>query len=94
MQQGDEIRSNVHQGAKTQAAIISPELLLMVDKFRNKLVQDGMYFVGLDVVGDRIMEINVFSPGALCQTEEIVKEDFSALIIEKLAEKVAFRKRG
>lgn len=94
VQQGDEIRSNVHQGAKTQAAIISPELLLMVDKIRNKLVQDGMYFVGLDVVGDRIMEINVFSPGALCQTEEIVKEDFSALIIEKLAEKVAFRERG
>ncbi|MGE8429168.1 MAG: glutathione synthase [Sphingobacterium sp.] len=94
VQQGDEIRSNVHQGAKTQAAIISPELLIMVDKIRDKLVQDGMYFVGLDVVGDRIMEINVFSPGALCQTEEIVKEDFSALIIKKLTEKVAFRKRG
>ncbi|MGJ1332168.1 glutathione synthase [Sphingobacterium siyangense] len=94
VQQGDEIRSNVHQGAKTQAAIISPELLLMVDKIRDKLVQDGMYFVGLDVVGDRIMEINVFSPGALCQTEEIVKEDFSALIIKKIAERVAFRERG
>jgi len=94
VQQGDEIRSNVHQGAKTQAAIISPELLIMVDKIRDKLVQDGMYFVGLDVVGDRIMEINVFSPGALCQTEEIVKEDFSALIVKKLTEKVAFRKRG
>lgn len=94
VQQGDEIRSNVHQGAKTQAAIISPELLAMVDKIRDKLVQDGMYFVGLDVVGDRIMEINVFSPGALCQAEEIVKEDFSALIIKKLAEKVAFRERG
>ncbi|QRQ59495.1 ATP-grasp domain-containing protein [Sphingobacterium multivorum] len=94
VQQGDEIRSNVHQGAKTQAAIISPELLVMVDKIRYKLVQDGMYFVGLDVVGDRIMEINVFSPGALCQTEEIVKEDFSALIIKKIAERVAFRERG
>ncbi|OJZ06052.1 glutathione synthase [Sphingobacterium sp. 40-24] len=94
VQQGDEIRSNVHQGAKTQAAIISPELLVMVDKIRDKLVQDGMYFVGLDVVGDRIMEINVFSPGALCQTEEIVKEDFSALIIKKIAERVAFRERG
>jgi glutathione synthase len=48
VQQGDEIRSNVHQGAKTQAAIISPELLVMVDKIRDKLVQDGMYFVGLE----------------------------------------------
>ncbi len=89
VQQGDEIRSNVHQGATTQAAVISPELLLMVDKIKDKLIQDGMYFVGLDVVGNRIMEINVFSPGALCQTEEIVQEDFSAFIIKKLEEKVA-----
>lgn len=88
VQQGNEIRSNVHQGAKTQAAIISPELLVMVDKIKDKLIQDGMYFVGLDIVGDRIMEINVFSPGALCQTEEIVKEDFSALIINNLEEKI------
>ncbi|MDM1294244.1 glutathione synthase [Sphingobacterium sp. N143] len=88
VQQGDEIRSNVHQGAITQAATISSDLLLMVDKIKNKLIQDGMYFVGLDIVGDRIMEINVFSPGALCQTEEIVKEDFSSLIINKLEEKI------
>ncbi|WP_343558581.1 glutathione synthase [Sphingobacterium sp.] len=88
VQQENEIRSNVHQGAKTQAAAISSDLLLMVDKIKDKLIQDGMYFVGLDIVGDRIMEINVFSPGALCQTEEIVKEDFSTFIIKNLEEKI------
>ncbi|MDR6737064.1 glutathione synthase [Sphingobacterium sp. 2149] len=93
VQQGDEIRSNVHQGAKTQGAVISAELLGMVDKIKDKLIQDGMYFVGLDVVGNRIMEINVFSPGALCQAEEILKEDFSGFIINKLEEKLAFSKK-
>ncbi|MEZ0453362.1 glutathione synthase [Sphingobacterium thalpophilum] len=92
VQQGNEIRSNVHQGAKTQAAQITPELLLMVDKVKDKLIQDGMYFVGLDIVGDRIMEINVFSPGALCQTEEIVKEDFSTFIIKQLETKISLQK--
>jgi glutathione synthase len=28
-----------------------------------RLVQDSMFFVGLDIAGDRLMEINVFSPG-------------------------------
>ena len=88
VQQGDEIRSNVHQGAKTQAAVITPALLDMVAKVKDKLIQDGMYFVGLDIVGDRIMEINVFSPGALYQTEDIVQEDFSAFIINHLAAKI------
>ncbi len=92
VQQGNEIRSNVHQGAKTQAAQITPELLLTVDKVKDKLIQDGMYFVGLDIVGDRIMEINVFSPGALCQTEEIVKEDFSTFIIKQLETKISLQK--
>ncbi len=94
IQQGNEIRSNVHQGAKTQAAIISPELLTMVDKIKDKLIHDGMYFVGLDIVGDRIMEINVFSPGALCQTEELVKEDFSTAIIRNLEEKIGLGKNS
>ncbi|WP_293881824.1 MULTISPECIES: glutathione synthase [unclassified Sphingobacterium] len=93
VQQGDEIRSNVHQGAKTQGAVISAELLGMVDKIKDKLIQDGMYFVGLDVVGNRIMEINVFSPGALCQAEEILKEDFSGFIINKLEEKLVASKK-
>ena len=47
-----------------------------------------MYLVGLDIVGDKIMEINVFSPGALPQASELQGVDFSEAVIEDLETKV------
>ncbi|UIR57714.1 glutathione synthase [Sphingobacterium sp. SRCM116780] len=84
VQSTGEIRSNIHQGAKAQKAVISPEMLQMVEKVAEKLIQDGMYFVGLDIIDDKIMEINVFSPGALLQASELNGEDYAAAIIEDL----------
>src|SRR5690606_38748313 len=81
VQQGDEIRSNLHQGAKVQEAQIGDDILRTVEKVAPQWVKDGMYLVGLDIVGDKIMEINVFSPGALYHAEQIYQEDFSAAII-------------
>lgn len=81
-----ELRSNIHQGAKAQIANISPELLQMVQQVAEKLKQDGMYFVGLDIIGDKIMEINVFSPGALLHASELNGEDYASAIIQDLEE--------
>ncbi len=86
VQSAGELRSNIHQGAKAQVAEISPALLQMVQKVAEKLMQDGMYFVGLDIIGDKIMEINVFSPGALLQASELNGEDYATAIIKDLEE--------
>ena len=44
---------------------MSSSHLQLAEIVRPKLVQDGMFLVGLDIVGDKLMEINVFSPGGL-----------------------------
>lgn len=79
-----ELRSNIHQGATAQQAVITPEILEMVEKVSEKLIEDGMYFVGLDIIADKIMEINVFSPGALPQACELNGEDYTSAILEDL----------
>ncbi len=61
---GDDMRSNIHAGGKLRQAEISDMHLKIAEIVRPKLVQDGMFLVGLDIVGDKLMEINVFSPGA------------------------------
>ncbi|SUJ02684.1 glutathione synthetase [Sphingobacterium spiritivorum] len=53
-----------------------------------------MYFVGLDIVGNKIMEINVFSPGALPQASALNEEDYTTVIIENLEKKVSLNKRN
>jgi glutathione synthase len=36
----------------------------IVETMSKKLVADGMYFVGIDAIGDKVVEINAESPGA------------------------------
>jgi glutathione synthase len=49
-----------------------------------------MFLVRLDIVGDKLMEVNVFSPGGLGSAEAIHEADFSVPIIEALERKVAY----
>ncbi len=43
-----------------------------------------MFLAGLDVVGDKIMEINVFSPGGLGSARKLEGVDFAGAVIERL----------
>jgi glutathione synthase len=86
-----DMRSNVHVGGKTAKAPVTDEMLRIADIVRPKLVRDGMFLVGLDMVGDKLMEINVFSPGGLGTAAKHEKVDFDAAVIEALERKVAYR---
>lgn len=87
----DDIRSNMSAGGKAVKAAVTKEMLDMVEAVRPKLVADGMFLVGLDIVGDKLMEVNVFSPGGLGSCEKLYEVDFAPAIIEDLARKVALR---
>ncbi|MCJ8163749.1 glutathione synthetase [Pontibacter sp. E15-1] len=88
----DDIRSNMHAGGSAVAAKVDQRMLDLVELVKPKLIQDGMFLVGLDIVGDKLMEINVFSPGALPDASEIEGVDFSEPIIEALEKKVHYKK--
>ena len=56
----------------------------MVEAMRDKLVQDGMFFVGIDVIGDKVVEINAESPGGLQAIERLYEVDISRLVFHAL----------
>ncbi|MDA1055100.1 MAG: hypothetical protein O3C40_32155 [Planctomycetota bacterium] len=56
------------------------------------VVQDGMFLVGLDIVGDKLMEINVFSPGGLGSAQQFEKTNFSDHVIDAIERKVQYMK--
>jgi glutathione synthase len=87
---GDDIRSNVHAGGKIQQAVIDDTALHIAEIVRPKLVQDGMFLVGLDIVGDKLMEINVFSPGGLGSAQKFEKVNFTQAVIQALERKVQY----
>ncbi len=89
---GDDMRSNIHVGGEVQQAAITGTTLELVEMVRPKLVQDGMFLVGLDIVGDKLMEINVFSPGGLGSAQKFEKVNFNVAVIEALEKKVQYMK--
>ncbi len=89
---GDDIRSNVHAGGLIEQATVSDEMLHVAEIVRPKLVEDGMFLVGLDIVGDKLMEINVFSPGGFGSAQKFEKVNFSRAVLAALERKVNYMK--
>lgn len=88
---GADIRSNMSAGGTAKAAVITDAMLELVDVVRPKIVADGLFLVGLDIVGDKLMEINVFSPGGLGSAAEFAGVNYGVAILEDLEHKVAMR---
>ena len=84
---GADLRSNMHVGGTAEPVEVTDEMLALAKLARPKLVADGMFLVGLDIVGDKLMEVNVFSPGGLGSAQRLYDVDFADLVIESLEHK-------
>ena len=87
-----DLRSNIHAGGSLAQATVDDTMLEVAEIVRPKLVADGMFLVGLDIVGDKLMEINVFSPGGLGSAQKFEKVNFCYTVIHALERKVQYMK--
>ena len=53
-----------------------------------KLVKDGLYFVGIDVIGGKLVEVNVMSPGGITYMNKAYKTKIQGKIIDFIESKV------
>jgi glutathione synthase len=90
--EGPDMRSNMSVGGKAVGVELTDEMLEIVDIVRPKLLDDGMFLVGLDIAGDKLMEVNVFSPGGLGSCQRLYGPNFAEAVITALERKVELRK--
>ena len=86
-----DARSNISAGGKIELVEPDADALRLAELVAPKLIHDGMYLAGLDIVGDKLMEVNVDTPGGINMAEELTGVDFSGHIIDDLARKVRLR---
>ena len=53
-----------------------------------KLVKDGLYFVGIDVIGGKLIEVNAMSPGGVVPVNKMNKTKIQKLVIDFIEDKV------
>jgi len=88
----DDMRNNMHLGASRRACRLTQAERELCETIRPRLMADGLYFVGLDIAGNKILEINVFAPGGLHNMYELYGVDLADTAIADLERK--FKLRG
>lgn len=90
--QGGDFRSNMTAGGKPQRARITDRMREIAAIVGPKLKADGIFFAGLDIVGDKVVEINTISTGGLNAAGRLEEVDFAAAVIELVARKAEIRR--
>jgi glutathione synthase len=73
---GGDFRSNIHSGGRAGESDVRPVEESICGDLKPELLDRGLHLVGLDLIGDRITEINVTSPTCV---QEINREAGEAL---------------
>ena len=81
---GNDPRANICAGGRSVPLDIGDVELGIIDALSDKLVADGMFLVGIDVVGDKVVEINAESPGGMQSVERLYDIDVCPTVIEAL----------
>ncbi|WP_313605039.1 glutathione synthase [Comamonas jiangduensis] len=86
--QGGEVRGNLAAGGKGVAQPLSDTDRAIAQKLGPILVERGLLLVGLDVIGDKVTEINVTSPTCFQEIQQQTGCDVPALFVDALEQAV------
>ncbi len=81
--QGD-FRSNLAMGGKAERTSLSSAEKSICLELSQHLQEEGLFFVGIDVINGMLSEINVTSPTGLREIEKLSNKNISEEVIEKL----------
>ncbi len=84
----DDFRGNLAKGATGVGSQLTDRDLFLCDQVGNTLREKGLFFVGLDVIGNYLTEINVTSPTGICEIDAAFNVNVSSEILDRLEEKI------
>lgn len=81
-------RSNVSAGGSIVKHKLTEQEKLLCKKIGPKLVKDGLYFVGIDVIAGKLVEVNVMSPGGITYMNKVYKTRAQEKVVDFMESKV------
>lgn len=86
-----ETRGNIHVGGQCVHATLTPRDLEICAALAPLLKNDGLYFVGLDVIGSFLTEVNVTSPTGIQEINGLDHVQLESQVIDFVEQKAAAR---
>jgi glutathione synthase len=85
----DDARGNLHVGAKPMATKLDDRDQAIVSALGPRLREQGHFFVGLDVIGGFLTEVNVTSPTGILEANALYGDNYEDKVVEKLERKIS-----
>ena len=73
-------------GGKAKPTLLTEKEKSICSELSQHFKDEGLFFVGIDVINGMLSEINVTSPTGLREIENLSNKNFSEEVIEKLLE--------
>lgn len=84
-----EARSNVSKGGSAKRAALSDAQRAAVDEIVAVLAAEGLFFAGIDLIGCKAVEVNVFAPGGLDDAAKFSGRDLVSALCERIEARIA-----
>jgi glutathione synthase len=88
-----DFRTNIHAGARAYKHAVTQKEKEICSAIKGRLVEDGLFFVGIDIIGDKLVEINCVSPGGIPRINRLNKVKLEAEVIDFIEQKVEGMKK-
>lgn len=83
-----DFRTNIHAGASPARHTITASDERICAAVRQMLLRDGLHFVGIDIIGDKLVEINVVSPGGIPRVNQLAGLRLETQVIDFVEQQV------
>jgi glutathione synthase len=90
--QQDDIRSNMVRGGSAELSPLTTRERQICERIGPELKRRGLVFVGIDVIADRLTEINVTSPTGLRAIKRLGGPDLAIAIWDAIEARAAARR--
>jgi glutathione synthase len=84
----DDIRANIHVGGRVEACELTPKEHALVDAIGPRLREQQLYFVGLDLIAEKLIEVNVTSPTGIQELGRLTNTQPELDVIDWVAARV------
>jgi len=92
MPHGADFRANICAGGTALSHQMNPSEEKICALIGDRLIRDGLYFVGVDVIGGKLVEINCVSPGGLPRINQLDGLHLETQVIDFIEDQVPKRK--
>ncbi len=91
MPHGADFRANICAGGEVFPHELTRAEQTICAVIRDRLIRDGLYFVGIDVIGGKLIEVNCVSPGGIPRINHFNQVQLEEKVIDFIEQQVALR---